>query len=150
MEYDDDQNIFIAPLSIPINILDYLPPELPNSEQTPPAFFGVVGGTEYYSIHSNYATSTDLFLNLIGAVEPIIITIGDNLTFFSANFDQDIAKETGQKTGDAVLMIRSYSSNLNTFFNNLPVAEFLFFYLTLLIVVIVFRLIKNLLGIAKP
>ena len=150
MEYDDDQNIFIAPLSIPINILDYMPPELPDSEQTPPAFFGVVGGTEYYSIHSNYATSTDLFLNLISAVEPIIITIGDNLTFFSANFDQDIAKETGQKTGDAVLMIRSYSSNLNTFFNNLPVAEFLFFYLTLLIVVIVFRLIKNLLGIAKP
>jgi len=53
-------------------------------------------------------------------------------------------------TGQAILLVRSYSSNLNTFFNDLPVSEFLLFYLTLLIVVIVFRIIKNLINLIKP
>ena len=135
---------------INISIVSRIAPELPETQETPPTYFGVVKGDEFYPIHSNYLTPTNLYSNLINAVQPVIIVVGDNLTFFSSRFDQDTAKETGEKTGQAILMLRSYSSNLNTFFNDLPISEFLFFYLTLLIVVIVFRIIKNLINLIKP
>ena len=143
-------NYYFSNNDLNISVVSAIPPELPGTEETPPEFFGVIPGIIFYPGHSNYATSTNLYLNLINTIEPIIITIGDNLTFFSSQFDQDIAKETGQRTGQAILMIRSYSSNLNTFFNDLPVSEFLFFYLMLLIIVVVFRLISKLINLIKP
>lgn len=135
---------------IPISVVDTIPIELPETQEQPPEQFGVVEGDIFYPEHSNYPEPTNLYENLISAIQPIFIVIGDNLTFFSSKFSQDTAKETGAKTGEAILLMRAYASNLNTFFSDLPISEFLFFYLTLLVVVIVFRTIKNLINLIKP
>jgi len=139
----DDQNIHIS-------ILSAIAPELPETHETPPEFFDTIDFDKFYLDFSAYDTPTAMATTLKNAIQPLFTTIGSNLVFFSSNFDQQTAKETGEKTGQAILTIRSYSSNLNTFFNDLPVSEFLLFYLGLLIIVIVFRIIKNLINLIKP
>jgi len=136
--------------NINISIVSRIPPEFPETQEQPPEVFDPIDADQFYIDFSNYATPTALFINLKSAIQPIFTTIGSNLTFFTSRFDVEIAKETGERTGQAILLIRTYSSNLNTFFNDLPVSEFLLFYLTLLIVVIVFRIIKNLINLIKP
>ena len=139
----DDQNIDIS-------IVARIPPELPETQETPPEVYDPIDADQFYLDFSGYETPTAMYNNLKNAIQPIFTTIGSNLTFFTSRFDSETAKDTGEKTGQAILLVRSYSSNLNTFFNDLPVSEFLFFYLTLLIVVIVFRIIKNLINLIKP
>ena len=135
---------------INISILTRIPPELPETQETPPEFYDPIDADQFYLDFSDYDTPTALYNNLKNAIQPIFTTIGSNLIFFTSRFDSETAKDTGEKTGEAILLVRSYSSNLNTFFNDLPVSEFLLFYLTLLIVVIVFRIIKNLINLIKP
>jgi len=134
---------------INISIVDRIPPELPDGE-IPPEVYDPIDADQFYLDFSEYETPTALYSNLKNAIQPIFTTIGSNLTFFTSRFDSQTAKDTGEKTGQAILIIRTYSSNLNTFFNDLPVSEFLLFYLSLLIVVIVFRIIKNLINLIKP
>ena len=147
---DNVENYFVENATINFSILTAIPPEFPETGETPPEFFDPIDGDIYYLDFSSYDTPTALYSNLKNAIQPIFTIIGSNLTFFSSQFDQDTAKETGEKTGQGILIIRTYSSNLNTFFNDLPVSEFLLFYLLLLIVVIVFRIIKNLINVIKP
>jgi len=146
----DENDYYMIYEWLDIHILETIPPELPETGEAPPAFFSPIDADQFYLDFSNYDTPTALFINLKSAVQPVFTTIGSNLTFFTSRFDKDMAKETGERTGQAILLIRTYSSNLNTFFNDLPVSEFLLFYLTLLIVVIVFRIIKNLINLIKP
>lgn len=147
---DEVENYFVESATINFSILTAIPPELPETYETPPEFYYGIDGDKYYLDFSSYDTPTALYNNLKNAIQPIFTIIGSNLTFFSSQFDQDTAKETGERTGQGILIIRTYSSNLNTFFNDLPVSEFLLFYLLLLIVVIVFRIIKNLINVIKP
>lgn len=132
-----------------IHILESIPPELPDGE-TPPLVFDILGPASYYTAHSSYASSTLLFDNLGDALEPIILTIGSNLTFFSSKFEQSKAQETGESIAGGVLVVRTYANNLNTFFSDLPIAQALFLYLLLLVVVAVFRIAKNLINLIKP
>jgi len=130
-----------------INIVSDLPYELPITGEVSPDIpvFSSLSAQTIYANYSNYATSTALFNTITGAIEPLIITIGDNLTFFSSQFNQASAKEAGQKAGGAVLVIRANAGIINSFFNDLPIAEILFLYLSALVVVIVFRIIRLLL-----
>lgn len=138
---------FTTDLSIPINIVKAIPFELPDTQEQPPEFFSPISPEYIYQEHSNYATSTILFNTLTGALKPIITTLGDNMVFFTAQFEQDRAKETGQDIGNAIIVIRTYASNINAFFNDLPVSEVLFFYLILLVVVAIFRIIRQAIGL---
>lgn len=142
MEYEDDSNIFIPPVSVKIKVLESIPPELPGTQEIPPDIFSTLSAQAIYLTYSNYSTSTALFGAFSGAIEPLITVIGDNLTFFSSQFNQDTAKDTGEKAGNAVLLIRSYAGNINSFFNDMPISEILFLYLSALVAVIVFRLIR--------
>ena len=125
-----------------ISILASIPPELPGTQEIPPDIFSTLSAQAIYLTYSNYSTSTALFGAFSGAIEPLITVIGDNLTFFSSQFSQDTAKDTGEKAGNAVLLIRSYAGNINSFFNDLPISEILFLYLSALVAVVVFRLIR--------
>lgn len=145
-----DPNDWYNPaIFLDISILADIPVELPDGE-TPPIVFDVLDPDDYYSANSDYASSTLLFDNLSGAIKPIILTIGENLTFFSSKFEQSKAKETGEEIASGVLIVRSYANNLNSFFNDLPISQALFFYMLLLVVVAVFRIIKNLINLIKP
>jgi len=128
-----------------INIVKSIPVELPDTQELPPDVFSTLLPEYIYGEYSNYATSTELFSALTGAIKPLIFVIGDNLTFFSSQFNQDNAKDAGEKAGNAVLLVRSYTGNINSFFNDMPVSEILFLYLSALIAVIVFRIIRLLL-----
>lgn len=139
--------LFISPLSIPFELVQAIPFELPDTQEQPPEFFSPISPEYIYQEHSNYATSTILFNTLTGALKPIITTLGDNMVFFTAQFEQDRAKETGQDIGNAIIVIRTYASNINAFFNDLPVSEVLFFYLILLVVVAIFRIIRQAIGL---
>lgn len=145
----DPDNYHVPLIFYEISILESIPQEIEEGI-APPTIFGVFDPEVYYTSNSNYATGTPLFYNLTNSIKPLIQVIGENLTFFSSKFDQAKARETGEKFASAVLMIRSYSSGLNSFFSDLPVSEVLFFYLLLLVIVSVFRLIKNLINLIKP
>jgi hypothetical protein len=81
---------------------------------------------------------------------PVIGSIGENLAFFSNKFQLVDAQNTGSNLGNAILVARGYSSNINQLFGSLPIAEILVFYLILLILVAVFRIVKNLINLIKP
>jgi len=125
-----------------VNILLDIAPELPQTYEISPDVFSNLSAQTIYGLYSNYDTSTPLFNTISNAVEPLILTIGDNLTFFSSQFSQTNAKDIGEKTGNGVLLVRAYSGNINSFFNDLPISEILFLYLMTLIVVSVFRIIR--------
>ena len=149
MDYSDPENVYIPPLSIPITIVVGSPSEFEPGE-TPPPIFNILDPASYYTANSNYASSTLLFDNLSGAIKPVVLKIGDYLTFFGSKFDPDTAKETGEAMAGGVLIVRAYADNLNTFFGDLPISQALFFYLLLLVVVAVFRIVKNLINLIKP
>ncbi len=138
---------YITDTEIPISIVSAIPFELPDTQEQPPEFFSPISPEYIYQEYSNYATSTVLFDTLTGALKPIITTLGDNMVFFTAQFEQDRAKETGQNIGGAIIVVRTYASNINAFFNDLPVSEVLFFYLILLVVVAIFRIIRQAIGL---
>jgi hypothetical protein len=139
--------LFFPPLNIPISIVKAIPFELPDTQEETPEFFSPISPEFIYSQYSSYATSTALFDTLSGTLKPIITTLGDNLVFFSAKFDQDNAKATGQDIGGAIIVVRAYAGNINAFFNDLPVSEVLFFYLLLLVIVAIFRIIRQAIGL---
>ena len=149
IDYDDPDNIYIPSVSIPITIVVGSPSEFEPGE-IPPSMFNILDPDSYYTANSNYASSTLVFDNLSGAVKPVILKIGDYLVFFSSKFDVDIAKETGEAMAGGVLIVRAYADNLNTFFGDLPISQALFFYLLLLVVVAVFRIVRNLINLIKP
>lgn len=132
---------------ISIKIADDIPYQLPITGETPPQHFSLYSAGHIYTEYSNYATPTAMFSTLTGAIEPIITTLGDNLTFFTSQFSQSKAKQTGESIGQAILIVRAYANNLNSFFNDLPIAQVLFFYILLLIVVVVFRIIRQAIGL---
>jgi hypothetical protein len=124
-------------------------PTLPSGETPPPVYSGS-DPEIYYTDKSNYTTSTPLYDALSGAMYPVIGSIGENLSYFSNRFLLSQAQETGSNLGNAILVARGYSSNINQLLGSLPVAESLVFYIILLILVSVFRLIKNLINMIKP
>lgn len=149
MDYDNPDDVYISPVSIPITIVVGSPSEFEPGE-IPPSIFNILDPVSYYTANSNYASSTLVFDNLSGAIKPVVLKIGDYLTFFSSKFDPETAKETGEAMAGGVLIVRAYADNLNTFFGDLPISQALFFYLLLLVVVAVFRIVKNLINLIKP
>jgi hypothetical protein len=128
-----------------IIIVNNIPYELPYTGETTPESFNQAEPNYIYEQYSSYATSTALFTGLTDTLKPLTALIGGNLTFFSSQFNQADAKDTGEKAGNAVLLVRSYANNMNSFFSDLPVSEILFLYLMALVGVVVFRLVRLLL-----
>lgn len=129
-----------------IHIVNDLPPFLPPWAEQPPSTAPPV----FEPIAtSTFSTSTGLYTQLTNTFAPMLVAIVSNLQQFSSNFTQTNASSTGTQIGQSVLLVRSYLSNLNSFFGNFPVSQFLLLYLIALVVVIVFRLVKGLIGLFK-
>lgn len=137
-----------------VHIVNDLSFGLPPTQGLPP--FGVVPVynelvcATYYAENSTYETSTALFSNLCLTLSPVLLGVGGVLTQYSANFTPSNASSTGNQLGQSVVLLRSYLSNLNSFFNGFPVSQFLILYLIALLIAILIRLIKNLIHLAKP
>ena len=137
-------------LQISIHIVNDIPPELPTGE-TPPIIpaFGYTSPQTYYDLHSNYSTSTALFNDLTASVGALLSNVGNSLSTFAGKFTLTDAQNTGTIFGNSISIIRSYTSNLNSFFDNFPVSQILIFYIVIFMAIIVFRLVKNLVNLIK-
>lgn len=136
-----------------IHIVNDLPFTLPpyggQPPTTAPPVFQPLEPANYYTENSEYSTSTALYNTLTGTFAPVILAIGDSLTNLAQNFTQSNASSTGNQLGQSILLVRSYLTNINAFFANFPVGQFLLLYLIALVVVIVLRLVKGLIGLFK-
>jgi hypothetical protein len=137
-----------------IHIVNDLPFSLPPTQgeeptEFPPVYNELVCGT-YYLENSTYETSTAMFNGLCLTLAPMLLSIGGNLTSYSANFTASNASSTGNQMGQSVVLIRSYLLNFNSFFGNFPVSQFLVLYLLALLLVIIIRLVKGIIHLAKP
>lgn len=136
-----------------IHIVNNLPPALPpyggQPPITAPSVFDILTPAPWYASNSPYETSTALFDTLTGTFAPVLLAIGDNLTQFAQNFTASNASSTGNQLGNSILLVRSYITNINSFFADFPVGQFLLLYLIALVVVIVLRLVKGLIGLFK-
>lgn len=129
-----------------IHIVNDLPPFIPPWEQQPPSTAPPV----FQPIAtSTFSTSTGLYTQMTNTFAPVLFSIVSNLQRFSSNFTQSNASSTGNQIGQSILLVRSYLSNINSFFSNFPVSQFLLLYLIALVVVIVLRLTKGLINLFK-
>jgi hypothetical protein len=137
-----------------IHIVSDLPFSLPPfQEQSPyeaPSVYEPLAPITYYTENSTYETSTALYQSFTNLLAPVLLALGNNLTAYSSNFTPSNASSTGNQMGEAVVLMRSYLSNLNSFFNNLPISQFLVLYLIALVLVVIIRLVKGLIHLGKP
>lgn len=136
-----------------IHIVNDLPWVLPGWEDYPPTtappVYNPLDPTIYYAENSTYATSTGFYATITGTFAPVLLSIGNSLVDFASKFTPTNASSTGNQLGQSILIVRSYISNINSFFADFPVANFLLLYLIALVVVIVLRLVKGLIGLFK-
>ncbi len=150
---DTDNTQFSINPNITFNLVNDIPAEIPaygqNSPLPIPEYFTPQNPDDWYLEHSSFATPTAIFTSFSNSIAPVIQSVSENLYFFSSKFTSTNAKNTGEQLGNAITLVRSYLEVLNGFFNNLPVGQFLLFYLIALIVIIVFRIIRNLINLIK-
>lgn len=127
-----------------------LPPFADQPPYTAPTIFETLDPVTYYTANSGYETSTAFYTTFTDILAPVLLSLGQNLLAYSSNFTPSNASSTGNQIGESVVLIRSYLSNINSFFNNFPVSQFLVLYLIVLLLVVVMRLIKGLIHLFKP
>ena len=133
-----------------IKIANFIPPELPTGEMPPNIpVFDYVSCSDYYLANSDYATASAMFVNLCNAVSPLIDNLGNNLVSFADNFSSGEATANASTTANAIVLARGYVSNLNSFFNNLPVAQALGVYIIMFLAVALFRLARSIISLFK-
>lgn len=137
--------------TINFSVLEDIPPVLGETSPQPiPPSYIQVNPDVWYSQNSSYATPTALFTSFSKSIAPVFSSIGNYLYNFNSRFTASNAQETGEKLGNSIVLARSYLTNFNQFFNDLPVGQFLMFYIIALVLIIVFRVIKTLIILIKP
>lgn len=104
----------------------------------------------YYAEHSNFDTPTIFLSSLVSVSTPVIDTIGNFLTTFEKNFVIASATEKGYLFGSAIPQARGYLDIINDFFGGLPIGELLMFFIVVILLVAVVRLVSKLINIIKP
>lgn len=140
--FDHYQGALISNIHIVNDLPSFTPPWAEQPPSTAPPIFEPIAT-------STFSTSTGLYTQLTDTFAPVLLSIVGNLQQFSSNFSQTNASSTGTQIGQSILLVRSYLSNINSFFSNFPVSQFLLLYLIALVVVIVLRLIKGLINLFK-
>ena len=136
---------------INFRVLQDIPLVLGETSPEPiPSGYIQVNPDVWYSQNSSYATPTALFTAFSHSIAPVIASIGNYIYNFSSRFTTANAQETGERLGGSIVLARSYLTNLNSFFNDLPVGQFLLFYIIALVLIIIFRVIKSLINLIKP
>jgi hypothetical protein len=108
------------------------------------------GFSEYYASNTSFATPTAFVLNLVDFSKPFIETLGNWTSAFQENFNIASATASGLNLGLFIPEAKGYLDYIDSFFGDLPVGEFFTLLLTILILIIVFRVIKSIVGFLKP
>ena len=110
---------------------------------------GVSSWADYYTEHGGYDISLAFIDEMAGLTENIFNSVGGFLAVFTGAFDTSEAMTQGANFGSAIPKARGYLAIFNNFFGELPVAQMFLFLITFLLAVGVFRLIRNLIALAK-
>lgn len=129
-----------------LSVAEYIPPA-----DLPEFYLPIPSWLDYYAEHSErFTTSTPLFINWAGTIEPLISWVGNIALFFQQYFDPDVARAKGEDMGNAVAIARGYLESIDDFFGGLPLSTVFLFYLITALVVIVYRIVKGILTIIVP
>jgi len=104
----------------------------------------------YYASNSSFATPTTLVLNWVDFAKPFIETLGNWTSAFQENFNVASATESGLALGLVIPQAKGYVKFIDDFLGGLPLGELLTACLTILLLIIVFRIIKTIAGLLKP
>lgn len=99
--------------------------------------------SNYYTEHSEFSTPTELVSRLASSSAPFLIALSSWLENFSDRFDLAIAQEYGERVGNAFSTARGYADTFNDLFNDLPVSEVLIIYLTVILAIVIFRVVRQ-------
>ncbi|HUV72654.1 MAG TPA: hypothetical protein VMW25_06635 [Clostridia bacterium] len=105
---------------------------------------------DYYAEHSEFTTTTPFVSYLSNFTAPFLENIETWLLSFAGFFSQVNAVHYGEQLGGAIPTARSYLGIFNSFFGDFPVSEIFIFFLTALVVFVVYRQIRNLINLVKP
>lgn len=113
-----------------------------------PSLIEEIMGTEleplpFYASNSEFATPTALYTGLTGVSSGIFKYLSSWLSRFSNLFDLTQATQKGVEYGQAIPKARGYLNIFNNLFGNLPLGEIFIIYLTILIAVIIFRIVRH-------
>jgi hypothetical protein len=104
----------------------------------------------YYASNSSFATPTAFVLNWVSFTGPFVETLGNWTSAFQDKFNLASATERGLVLGQSIPEARGYLEMVDNFFLGLPVSEAFITILTILLLVIIFRVIKAIVGFLKP
>jgi len=136
-------------LLIHLNIVKDIPPALPSGETPPVApIYNPLDPIQWYQSHSS-DTPSDLYLTLTNTFSPLITNLGSNLVAFAGQFTGSQAQAISDNVSNAIITIKSYANNLNSFFNGLPVIQLLTGYILVFLAITIFRLAKGIIGLFK-
>lgn len=132
-----------------ITILKDIPPSLPSGETPPVApIYNPLDPIQWYNAHSS-DTPSDLYTTLTNTFSPLITNLGSNLVAFAGQFTGSQAQAISDNVSNAIITIKSYANNLNSFFNGLPVIQLLTGYILVFLAITIFRLAKGIIGLFK-
>lgn len=78
---------------------------------------------DYYPGHSNYTTPTAFYTSITGTIAPLLGSLNNWGQSFMDKFSQTDAVANGSNIGNSLAIVRVYSSNINSLFNDFPVAQ---------------------------
>jgi len=104
----------------------------------------------YYETHSDFATSTAFIEFLSSFTAPFLQNIQNWLNSFAVFFDSTKAIAYGEQLGGAIPTARGYLAVFNSFFGDFPLSEIFIFFLTAMVVFVVYKQIRNLINLIKP
>jgi len=107
---------------IQITILSNIPPEIGGEPATPG--IGVIDPATWICEHSAYGcTATAFYTTITGTIAPLLGALGNWGQSFQEKFSQADAVANGTNIGNSLALVRVYSTNINSLFNNFPVSQ---------------------------
>jgi len=106
---------------IQISVIVNIPYEIDGEPENP--LVVSVDPEAYYLAHSSYSQATALYSTITNAIGPLIVSVGNWTQSFSQHFAQTDAVANGTSMGNAVALVKVYSTNINSLFNNFPVSQ---------------------------
>ena len=104
----------------------------------------------YYNDNSGYATPTNLVIGLYNFSKPFIENVGGFLVSFQEIFDIGKAGLYGASIGNAIVTARGYLAIINDFVSGFPLSQIFIFYVLVIVVVGVLKIVKFCIGLIKP
>lgn len=111
--------------------------EAPIEQETSTAFLN------YYDAYSPFATPTEIVMGIADSVSPFLTMLSSWIENWVDKWSLAEAQEFGETLGNAIATARGYADFFNDLFGDLPVAEIFLIYLTIIMAIVIFRIVRQ-------